>query len=70
MNEILNLLRNEKNGLKKIVIMEKLNIKPRTLKSTLEEMLNFDLIRYTETNVKITEFGKHHFDQFIRKNKA
>ena len=64
-NQILKLLRNEKTASKRVTIIESLDISPKVFRQLLEKMLNLDLIRHTPDTVKITEFGKHYYDNFI-----
>ena len=66
-NHILKLIRLKKNPTQKITLIENLNVSPQIFKNVINNMLQKDLIRFTNSDVNISEFGKHYFDKFIKK---
>jgi len=66
-NHVLKLIRLKKKPTQKITLIENLNVFPQIFKNLIDNMLQKDLIRFTDSDVNISEFGKHYFDKFIKK---
>ena len=66
-NHVLKLIRLKKKPTPKILLIETLNISPQTFKKLIDNMIHKDLIRFTDSDVNISEFGKHYFDKIIKK---